>query len=104
MKLPREKRNCYDIYADILKCCLKENAPTKVMKEINLSYASTKKYLASLIDLRLIKKDSAKYVITSKGQEFLEKYTALGDLLIGDSGASLKNISLINKMECRRFR
>ena len=103
MKSSRGKRNCYDIYADILKCCLKENAPTEVMKKINLSYASTKKYLASLIDLQFIKKDS-KYVITSKGQEFLEKYNALSDLLIGDSGASLKNISLINKMESRRFR
>ena len=104
VKSLKQRRNSYDIFADILKFCLKKKAPTRVIKELGLSYANGEKCLALLLNLGFLKKNSTKYITTLKGQEFLEKYNALYDLLTDDSHVSLKNISLIRKMETRRFR
>lgn len=68
----KEKRNSYDILADILKCCVTTKVLTNIMSDIGLSYVSAKKYLGLLLDFGLVEKNSHKYVTSVKGERFFE--------------------------------
>lgn len=70
-------RDRLDIIADMLRVVDGESAKkTQIMYQANLSYKLLKKYLADVLEACLIRFDRVGgcYVITSKGEEFLERY------------------------------
>jgi len=69
-------RNRLQIIADILYIAGKGVKKTRIMYQANLSYDLLKRYLAETLEAGLlsIDKDKKLYVITRKGEEFLEKY------------------------------
>lgn len=69
-------RNRLDIIADILSVVSDDAKKTQIMYQANLSYKLLTRYLREVIKSSLVLFDRAKrcYVLTSKGQEFLEKY------------------------------
>jgi predicted transcriptional regulator len=69
-------RSRLDIIADILQVVSQNAKKTQIMYQANLSYKVLQRYLrnitaASLIDFE---HEGQHYVLTSKGQEFLEAY------------------------------
>ena len=73
------------------------------MSDIGLSYVSAKKYLGLLLDFGLVEKNSRKYVTSLKGERFLEVYVELNNLLADQKSVTLKNTSLIKKMENKQI-
>ena len=69
-------RRRLDIIADILDVVNGDARKTKIMYKANLSYAVMQKYLAQMIHSSLIsyKAESRTYVLTNKGNRFLENY------------------------------
>ena len=69
-------RSRLDILADVLKATINGAKKTWIMYKSNLSYELLTKYLDEAVATELIIFDakSQKYVITSKGGEFLKKY------------------------------
>lgn len=65
-----------DIIADILSVVSDNAKKTQIMYQANLSYKLLTRYLREVIKSSLVLFDRNKrcYVLTSKGQEFLEKY------------------------------
>lgn len=69
-------RSRLDIIADILQVVSQNAKKTQIMYQANLSYKVLQRYLrdvtaASLIDFEITEQC---YVLTSKGQDFLEAY------------------------------
>lgn len=69
-------RSKLDIIADILRVTSRNAKKTQIMYQANLSYKLLTKYLAELIEASLVRyeRKTRCYVLTCKGQEFLEKY------------------------------
>ena len=70
-------RNRLDIIADILHVVNKEGVKkTQIMYQANLSYKLLTRYLTEVIETCLIRFEHKKrrYLLTSKGKKFLEKY------------------------------
>jgi predicted transcriptional regulator len=70
-------RSRLNIIADMLHVVSQGGAKkTQIMYQANLSYKLLTKYLAEVVEARLIRlqRNERIYVITSKGIEFLEKY------------------------------
>jgi len=69
-------RNRLDIIADILQVVRKEAGKTRIMYQANLSYKLLTKYLNDITKASLIRfvEDRNCYVLTSKGEQFLERY------------------------------
>jgi len=69
-------RNKLQIIADILYIAGKGAKKTRIMYQANLSYDLLKRYLAETLEAGLISIDKGErlYVVTRKGEEFLEKY------------------------------
>lgn len=62
--------------ADILAIASENARKTKIMYGANLSYKVLQKYLSEIIGASLVSYDdgSQEYVLTSKGEKFLEAY------------------------------
>ena len=75
-----ERRTKADIFFDILRIVQQNDGKaktTKILYGANLSYARLKKYLDYLIEngfLEKIQKDSTYFVLTDKGQQFLNEF------------------------------
>jgi predicted transcriptional regulator len=69
-------RGRLDIIADILQVASQNAKKTQIMYQANLSYKVLQRYLRDITAASLIsfKTTEQCYVLTSKGQEFLEAY------------------------------
>jgi len=67
-------RDRLQIIADILSITSKGAKKTRIMHQANLSYKLLCRYLNEVIDAGLAGFDKDRYVLTSKGEEFLSKY------------------------------
>ncbi len=69
-------RSRLDIMADILRIASKNAKKTQIMYQANLSYKVLKRYLRDMTAASLIFFETAEqlFVITPKGQDFLEAY------------------------------
>jgi len=69
-------RGRIDIIADILQVVSQNAKKTQIMYQANLSYKVLQRYLRDITKASLIRFDTAErcYVITQKGQDFLEDY------------------------------
>jgi predicted transcriptional regulator len=76
------KRDRVEIMAVILSLCSKPQAKTQVMYGTNLSWKMLQHYLDQLQKLDLLEiPDKKKYVTTKKGEEFVQKWKELQELL-----------------------
>ena len=77
------KRDRLEIIAAILDLCSKPRSKTRVMYGTNLSWKMLQQYLAHMQSQGLleVKDDSSKYVTTDRGQDFLEKWKELQELM-----------------------
>lgn len=69
-------RHRLDIIADILRVASQSAKKTQIMYQANLSYRVLQRYLRHITEASLIdfEDEASCYVLTSKGQEFLEAY------------------------------
>jgi len=69
-------RGKLDIIADILQVVSQKAKKTHIMHKANLSYTVLKKYLEEVTEASLVSFNTAEhcYVLTQRGQEFLEAY------------------------------
>jgi predicted transcriptional regulator len=69
-------RSQLDIIADILRVVSQNAKKTQIMYQANLSYKVLQRYLKRLSAASLVDFETAEqcYVLTSRGQEFLEAY------------------------------
>lgn len=69
-------RRKLDIIADILLVVKKDAGKTRIMYQANLSYKLLTKYLDDVMKASLVRfvADRNCYVLTSKGEQFLERY------------------------------
>lgn len=70
-------RSRLDIIADMLHVVSEGSAKkTQIMYQANLSYRLLRKYLAEIVESRLIRFDRKNrcYELTSKGEKFLQKH------------------------------
>jgi predicted transcriptional regulator len=69
-------RRRLDIIADILQVVSGNAKKTQIMYQANLSYRVLQKYLAEITESSLISFEGGRrcYVLTAKGQEFLDAY------------------------------
>jgi predicted transcriptional regulator len=82
--LPRNsKRQRLQVFAEILELCRKPQVKTQVMQKANLSYPMLRDYLMQLQKWKLLEvpQSKKKYLTTEKGREFLQKWTALQQLI-----------------------
>lgn len=72
----RNYRSRLDIIADILRVVSQTAKKTQIMFQANLSYKVLQRYMEEITSASLISFDAAEqcYVLTQKGQEFLEAY------------------------------
>ena len=77
------KRDRLEIIAAILDLCSNPRTKTRVMYGTNLSWKMLQQYLAHMQSQGLleVKDDSSKYVTTDRGQDFLEKWKELQELM-----------------------
>lgn len=77
------KRDRVEIMAEILGLCSEPQTKTQVMYGTNLSWRMLQHYLSQLqlLDLLQVHGNSTKYVTTKRGQEFVEKWGELKELL-----------------------
>ena len=77
------KRDRNEIFAQILKLCVKPTPKTRIMYQTNISYDNLLKLLKQLENygLLILEKDSRKYATTCKGQEYITRWAALQELL-----------------------
>ena len=77
------KRDRIEIMAEILDLCSDPRTKTHVMYGTNLSWKMLQHYLSELQTLELLElqSGSTKYIVTSRGREFLKKWKELQQLL-----------------------
>lgn len=81
--MPNPQRDRTEIYAQILKVCVKPTVKTRIMYQTNLSYEVLLAILKQLqnFELLTLDKDRRKYVTTGKGQEYLARWAAIQELI-----------------------
>jgi predicted transcriptional regulator len=77
------KRDRLEIIAAILDLCLKPRTKTRIMYGTNLSWKMLQQYLSQMQSQGLLEvnNNSTKYVTTSRGHDFLEKWKELQELM-----------------------
>jgi predicted transcriptional regulator len=93
-------RDRLDIIADILQVVSQNAKKTQIMYQANLSYKVLQRYLRDIISASLINFEIAErcYVLTSKGQKFLEDYKDYAktyksiEKRLNDVGSKKKNL------------
>jgi predicted transcriptional regulator len=75
------RRGKFEVMAGVLFYCRRAQAKTRIMYANNLSYGQLQDYLALLTSSGLLKKESEKYVTTSKGISFVEQFKDIRTLL-----------------------
>ena len=67
-------RSRLQIIADILRVVKGGSKKTQVMREARLSYTLLMRYLAEVMKADLVCYDNENYVLTGKGESFLDKF------------------------------
>ncbi len=69
-------RDRLDIIADILNVASKNAKKTQIMYQANLSYKVLQRYLTEIVEASLVRfeDDHQYYLLTGKGQEYLDAY------------------------------
>lgn len=68
-------RSGLEIAVDVLSIASVKSKKTKIMYQANLSFRLIEKYMRSLLDRGLLEcDDSAHYLTTARGKEFLQMY------------------------------
>ena len=67
-------RRRFDILADILKVAERGAKKTKIMYFANLSFVLLNKYLEDALHVGFLRFDGDEYLMTKKGEAFLERY------------------------------
>lgn len=86
--MPRERRDRYEITAEILKSALEGALKTQIMSKAGLSHIQTEIYTLRLVKEGLLERSSAKnrkriktiYRTTEKGKHFVKNYDLLKKL------------------------
>jgi predicted transcriptional regulator len=93
----RNYRCKLDVIGDILQVVSQGAKKTRIMYQANLNYAGLTKYLREVSKASLINYDQEKqwYILTSKGEEFLEAYEKY-------SRASKHINKLLKKLDCKK--
>jgi len=82
---PSKKRGKFEIMANILEIAKKPTAKTRIMYRANLSFSQLEKYLKEAEKSRLLEKkndsNSITYQTTERGEEFLESWYAIIQIL-----------------------
>ena len=86
--LPRERRDRYEITAEILKSAVEGALKTQIMLKAGLSHVQVETYATRLVEEGLLECSSVKsrrrirgiYKTTEKGKHFLENYDLLKKL------------------------
>lgn len=80
-----KRRNRLHIIAEILTIAKEGCLKTQIMYRANLSFTQLNEYLSFLVKMHLLKIQNEKgkriYITTAKGNEYVEKYKAIADLL-----------------------
>ena len=67
-------RHRFDILADIVRVAGTGSRKTKIMYIANLSFALLNKYLKEALHVGLLQSNGEQYLMTKKGEAFLERY------------------------------
>jgi predicted transcriptional regulator len=67
-------RHRFDILADIVRVAGTGSRKTKIMYIANLSFALLNKYLKDALHVGFLQSDGEQYLMTKKGEAFLERY------------------------------
>ena len=75
------RRDRVEIIAEILVLCSKPKSKTQILYGINMSWKMLKHYLSYIQEHGLLKtlENSSKYLVTDKGQEYIDKWYELKD-------------------------
>ena len=84
MQIGGKPRSQLQIFAEILDLCKEPQAKTRIMIKANLSYTLLQQKLAQLQTYGFLKSRNSKatYLTTYKGLKFLQRWTALQQLLM----------------------
>ena len=86
--MENKRRDRLHIIAEILNITKDGSLKTQIMYKANLSFAQLNEYLNFLTKIELIKinkeKNKTIYRITDKGQNYLEKYKDISEILGND--------------------
>ena len=74
----RTYRDRLDIIADVLNVAGRNARKTQIMYQANLSFSVLQKYLSEIAEASLVsfEAETQRFILTSKGQEFLDAYKA----------------------------
>lgn len=79
------RRGRLEIIYNILSLCQRPVQKTYIMYQVNLSYAQLQKYIKYLVQANLLELNKNEhedlYIITEKGQNLIEEYKKLLELL-----------------------
>jgi len=67
-------RNRLQIIADVLRVVRGGSRKTRIMRQARLSYMLLCRYLADVVKADLVYCESKNYLLTRKGEKFLEKF------------------------------
>ena len=76
-----QRRGKMDIIAEILLFCGNQKTQTSIMYNTNLNYSQLKSHMDTLTSQGMLAKNLNKYQTTEKGEQFLELFAQLNDLL-----------------------
>jgi len=69
-------RNRLQIIADVLRVVRGGSRKTRIMRQARLSYMLLCRYLADVVKADLVSFENESYVLTGKGQSFLDRFNA----------------------------
>jgi predicted transcriptional regulator len=92
----QKRRDRLYIIAEILKIAEDGSLKTQIMYKANLSFAQLNDYLSFLTRMELLKihKEERKkiYRTTDKGEEYLDRYEEISNLLRTEKGKTVANL------------
>jgi predicted transcriptional regulator len=91
------RRPRLEIVADVLFCCRRAEAKTKIMRTNNLSYNQLEEVLPLLTSSGLLRKESEKYVTTDKGISFIEQFKSISSLLTSANYTIENNLRMLER-------
>ena len=96
MENEQKRRDRLYIIAEILKIAEDGSLKTQIMYKANLSFAQLNEYLSFLTRMELLKihKEERKkiYRTTDKGEEYLDRYEEISNLLRTEKGKTVANL------------
>ena len=99
MENEQKRRDRLYIIAEILKIAEDGSLKTQIMYKANLSFAQLNEYLSFLTRMELLKihKEERKkiYRTTSKGEEYLDRYEEISNLLRTEKVKTVANLTAL---------